>query len=101
MFLFIAIIGRGLVIAANAPTLFTRLLAGAITLIFFTYVFVNIGMVSGFLPVVGVPLPLISYGGISLVTILFGIGILMSIQTHRRRCKLKFLLTFKNYKKNL
>ena len=84
MFLFIAIIGRGLVIAANAPTLFTRLLAGAITLIFFTYVFVNIGMVSGILPVVGVPLPLISYGGTSLVTILFGIGILMSIQTHRR-----------------
>ena len=82
--LFVAIIGRGLVIAANAPTLFTRLLAGAITLIFFTYVFVNIGMVSGILPVVGVPLPLISYGGTSLVTILFGIGILMSIQTHRR-----------------
>ncbi len=84
MFLFMAIIGRGLVIAANAPTLFTRLLAGAISLIFFTYVFVNIGMVSGILPVVGVPLPLISYGGTSLVTILFGIGILMSIQTHRR-----------------
>ena len=84
MILFIAIIGRGLVIAANAPTLFTRLLAGAITLIFFTYVFVNIGMVSGILPVVGVPLPLISYGGTSLVTILFGVGILMSIQTHRR-----------------
>ncbi len=84
LFLFLAIIGRGLVIAANAPTLFTRLLAGAISLIFFTYVFVNIGMVSGILPVVGVPLPLISYGGTSLVTILFGIGILMSIQTHRR-----------------
>ena len=84
LFLFLAIIGRGLIIAANAPTLFTRLLAGAISLIFFTYVFVNIGMVSGILPVVGVPLPLISYGGTSLVTILFGIGILMSIQTHRR-----------------
>ncbi|MGH8677282.1 MAG: FtsW/RodA/SpoVE family cell cycle protein, partial [Burkholderiales bacterium] len=78
------VIGRGLVIAANAPTLFTRLLAGAITLTFFTYVFVNMGMVSGILPVVGVPLPLISYGGTSLVTILFGVGLLMSVQTHRR-----------------
>ena len=84
MFLFMAIIGRGLLIAGNAPTLFTRLLAGALSLIFFTYVFVNIGMVSGILPVVGVPLPLISYGGTSLVTILFGMGLLMSIQTHRR-----------------
>ena len=84
MALFLAIIARGLVISANAPTLFTRLLGGSISLIFFTYVFVNIGMVSGILPVVGVPLPLISYGGTSLVSILFGIGILMSIQTHRR-----------------
>lgn len=82
--LFVLVIGRGLVIAANAPTLFTRLLAGAITLTFFTYVFVNLGMVSGILPVVGVPLPLISYGGTSLVTILFGVGLLMSVQTHRR-----------------
>jgi rod shape determining protein RodA len=82
--LFLLVIGRGLVIAANAPTLFTRLLAGAITLTFFTYAFVNMGMVSGILPVVGVPLPLISYGGTSLVTILFGVGLLMSIQTHRR-----------------
>jgi rod shape determining protein RodA len=82
--LFILVIGRGLYIAAGAPTLFTRLVAGAVTLTFFTYVFVNIGMVSGILPVVGVPLPLISYGGTSLVTILFGIGLLMSIQTHRR-----------------
>jgi rod shape determining protein RodA len=64
--------------------LFTRLLAGAITLTFFTYAFVNMGMVSGILPVVGVPLPLISYGGTSLVTILFGVGLLMSIHTHRR-----------------
>jgi rod shape determining protein RodA len=82
--LFMLVIGRGLVIAANAPTLFTRLLAGAVTLTFFTYAFVNMGMVSGILPVVGVPLPLISYGGTSLVTILFGIGLLMSIHTHRR-----------------
>ena len=68
LMLFLLVIGRGLVIAANAPTLFTRLLAGAITLTFFTYAFVNMGMVSGILPVVGVPLPLISYGGTSLVT---------------------------------
>lgn len=84
LILFLLVIGRGLVIAANAPTLFTRLVAGAITLTFFTYVFVNVGMVSGILPVVGVPLPLISYGGTSLVTILFGVGLLMSIHTHRR-----------------
>ncbi len=84
IFLFMLVIARGLVIAANAPTLFTRLLAGALTLTFFTYAFVNMGMVSGILPVVGVPLPLISYGGTSLVTILFGVGLLMSIQTHRR-----------------
>ncbi len=82
--LFLLVIGRGLVIAANAPTMFTRLLAGAIALTFFTYAFVNMGMVSGILPIVGVPLPLISYGGTSLVTILFGIGLLMSIHTHRR-----------------
>ncbi|HZP93318.1 MAG TPA: rod shape-determining protein RodA [Burkholderiales bacterium] len=82
--LFLLVIARGLVITANAPTLFTRLLAGAVTLTFFTYAFVNMGMVSGVLPVVGVPLPLISYGGTSLVTILFGIGLLMSIHTHRR-----------------
>lgn len=84
MVLFLLVIGRGLVIAANAPTLFTRLLAGAVTLTFFTYAFVNMGMVAGILPVVGVPLPLISYGGTSLVTILFGVGLLMSIHTHRR-----------------
>ena len=84
MVLFLLVVGRGLVIAANAPTLFTRLLAGAITLTFFTYAIVNMGMVSGILPVVGVPLPLISYGGTSLVTILFGVGLLMSIHTHRR-----------------
>ena len=82
--LFMLLIGRGLVIAANAPTLFARLLAGGVTLTFFTYVFVNMGMVGGLLPVVGVPLPLISYGGTSLVTLMFGIGLLMSIRTHRR-----------------
>ena len=63
---------------------FTRLLAGSLVLTFFVYVFVNIGMVTGILPVVGVPLPLISYGGTSMVTLLAGFGILMSIQTHRK-----------------
>ncbi|MDD5175464.1 MAG: rod shape-determining protein RodA [Sterolibacterium sp.] len=77
------LIGRGMMIAANAPTLFTRLLAGSITLIFFTYAFVNMGMVSGILPVVGIPLPFISYGGTSLTTLFLGIGILMSIHKHR------------------
>ncbi|HEY3431307.1 MAG TPA: rod shape-determining protein RodA [Rhodocyclaceae bacterium] len=77
------LIARGLMIAGNAPTLFTRLLAGAITLIFFTYAFVNMGMVSGILPVVGVPLPFISYGGTALVTLFFGIGILMSVHKNR------------------
>ena len=71
---------RGLSIAAAAPTLGTRLLAGAITMIFFTYAFVNMGMVSGILPVVGVPLPFISYGGTALVTLCVGVGMLMSIQ---------------------
>ncbi len=77
--IYLLLIARGLTIAANAPTLFTRLLAGAITLMFFTYAFVNMGMVSGILPVVGVPLPFISYGGTALVTLFLGIGILMSI----------------------
>jgi rod shape determining protein RodA len=84
LFLYTALITRGLMIAANAPTFFSRLLAGAITLTFFTYVFVNVGMVSGILPVVGVPLPLISYGGTALVTLCIGFGILMSIQKHRK-----------------
>ena len=84
LLLFLLVITRGLVITANAPTLFTRLLAGSITLTFFTYAFVNMGMVSGILPVVGVPLPLISYGGTALVTLCLGFGILMSIQTHRQ-----------------
>jgi rod shape determining protein RodA len=84
MFLYLLLIGRGLVIAASAPTFFTRLLAGAITLIFFTYAFVNMGMVSGILPVVGVPLPFLSYGGTALVTLGLGSGILMSIHRHRK-----------------
>ena len=81
---FIFLIGRGLMIAADAPTVFTRLLAGAITLSFFTYAFVNMGMVSGILPVVGVPLPFISYGGTAMVTLGLGLGILMSIAKSRR-----------------
>jgi len=84
LLLFTVIIARGLVIAADAQSMFTRLLAGSITLTFFTYAFVNMGMVSGILPVVGVPLPLISYGGTSLVTLMIGFGILMSIQTHKK-----------------
>jgi len=82
--LFFALIKRGLAISASAPNLFTRLLGASVTMIFFTYAFVNIGMVSGLLPVVGVPLPFISYGGTALVTLGFGAGILMSIHRHRR-----------------
>lgn len=81
--LYLALIGRGFYIAAGAATFFGRLLAGAITLSFFTYAFVNMGMVSGILPVVGVPLPLVSYGGTALVTLFLGLGILMSIHRHR------------------
>ncbi len=82
--LYSALIFRGLVIAANAPSYFSRLLAGSITLIFFTYAFVNMGMVSGILPVVGVPLPFMSYGGTALVTLGIGAGILMSVQRHKK-----------------
>ena len=81
---FIFLIFRGLAIASDAPTLFSRLLAGAITLIFFTYAFVNMGMVSGILPVVGVPLPFISYGGTAMVTLGLGLGILLSISRAKR-----------------
>jgi rod shape determining protein RodA len=81
---FIALILRGLAIALDAPTLFSRLLAGSIAMIFFTYAFVNMGMVSGILPVVGVPLPFISYGGTAMVTLGFALGILMSIANARR-----------------
>ncbi len=80
--LYLAIIARGLYIAAVSNDMFTRLLAGSITLTFFVYVFVNIGMVSGILPVVGVPLPLVSLGGTSIVTLMLGFGILMSIHSH-------------------
>ena len=81
---FVFLILRGLFIALDAPTLFSRLLAGSVTLIFFTYAFVNMGMVSGILPVVGVPLPFISYGGTAMVTLGMGLGILMSIAKARR-----------------
>ncbi|MCB4360134.1 rod shape-determining protein RodA [Quatrionicoccus australiensis] len=87
LFLYTMLIGRGLMIASAAPTLFSRLLAGAITLGFFTYAFINMGMVSGILPVVGVPLPFMSYGGTALVTLFLGIGMLMSIHTHRMLVK--------------
>ncbi len=79
------LIARGLAIAANAPNLFSRLLAGAITMTLFTYAFVNMGMVGGVLPVVGVPLPFVSYGGTALTTLCLGVGILMSIGRYRLR----------------
>ena len=82
--IYLYIIFRGLTIAYQAQSGFTRLLAGSLTLTFFVYVLVNIGMVSGLLPVVGVPLPLVSYGGTSMVTLMSGFGILMSIHTHRK-----------------
>ncbi|WP_019142174.1 rod shape-determining protein RodA [Noviherbaspirillum massiliense] len=84
LILYLLLISRGLIISANAPTFFARLLAGAITMIFFTYAFVNMGMVSGILPVVGVPLPFFSYGGTALATLGLGAGMLMSIQRHRK-----------------
>lgn len=84
LLVYLLLIARGLVITVQAQTLFGKLLAGALTMTFFVYVFVNIGMVSGLLPVVGVPLPFISYGGTSLVTLLSGFGVLMSIHTHRK-----------------
>jgi rod shape determining protein RodA len=82
--LYLLLIARGLVIAANAATVFARLLAGAISLMFFTYAFVNMGMVSGILPVVGVPLPFLSYGGTALLTLFIGAGILMSVHRYRK-----------------
>jgi len=84
LLVYLAVVMRGLWIAVNAEHAFTKLLAGSITLTFFVYAFVNIGMVSGILPVVGVPLPLVSYGGTSMVTLMAGFGILMAISTHRR-----------------
>lgn len=82
--IYVLIILRGMLIAIRARDNFCRLLAGSLTLTFFIYIFVNIGMVSGLLPVVGVPLPLVSYGGTSIVTLLASFGILMSISTHQR-----------------
>ena len=82
--LYLYIVVRGLIIAYQAQTTFTRVLAGSLVLTFMVYIVVNIGMVSGLLPVVGVPLPLVSYGGTSLVTLMVAFGILMSIQTHRK-----------------
>ncbi|HQS33753.1 rod shape-determining protein RodA, partial [Polaromonas sp.] len=84
IFAFLFLILRGMAIALEAPTLFSRLLAGALTMIFFTYAFVNMGMVSGILPVVGVPLPFISYGGTAMVTLGLAIGMLMSIAKSKR-----------------
>ena len=82
--IYLFIIGRGIMIAINAQDLFSRLLASSISLTFFVYVFVNIAMTTGLLPVVGIPLPLISSGGTSMLTIMVGLGMLMSVQTHRR-----------------
>ncbi|MES2684006.1 MAG: rod shape-determining protein RodA [Pseudomonadota bacterium] len=84
LMLYIAIVGRGLFIALRGHDSFQRLLAGALSLTFFIYVFINMGMVMGLMPVVGVPLPLFSYGGTSAVTLLAGFGMLMSIHTHRK-----------------
>jgi len=81
---YLLVIMRGLLIAAQAQDSYTRLLGGSLIMTFFIYIFVNIGMVTGLLPVVGVPLPLISYGGTSMVTLMAGFGILMSIHTHRK-----------------
>ncbi|HFE37448.1 MAG TPA: rod shape-determining protein RodA [Gammaproteobacteria bacterium] len=82
--IYLGIVFRGLIIAYQAQTTFTRVLAGSLVLTFVVYITVNIGMVSGLLPVVGVPLPLVSYGGTSMVTLMFAFGILMSIHTHRK-----------------
>jgi rod shape determining protein RodA len=84
LFIYLFIVLRGLQIATRAQDSYSRLLAGSLSLSFFIYVFVNVGMVSGILPVVGVPLPLISYGGTSMVTLMAAFGILMSIHSHRR-----------------
>ncbi len=84
IFIFMAIIGRGLYITMHAQDTFNRLLAGSLTLTFFVSFFVNMGMVTGILPVAGLPLPLVSYGGSSMMTLMVSFGILMSIQTHRK-----------------
>jgi rod shape determining protein RodA len=87
LLLYTALIARGLFIAANGATLFARLLAGSLTMAFFTYAFVNVGMVSGILPVVGVPLPFMSYGGTALTTLGIAIGLIMSVGRHKRLIK--------------
>ncbi|WP_300381788.1 FtsW/RodA/SpoVE family cell cycle protein, partial [uncultured Alcanivorax sp.] len=84
LMVYLVIVGRGFFISWQAQDTFSRLFASSLTMTFFIYIFVNIGMVSGLLPVVGVPLPLISYGGTSIVTLLASFGMLMSIHTHRR-----------------
>ena len=84
LLLYVLLIGRALAITMNASTMFTRLVSGAITLMFFTYAFVNMAMVSGLLPVVGVPLPLVSFGGTALISLFIGLGILMSVQANRK-----------------
>lgn len=82
--LYLLFIGRCFIIAANATTLFSRLMAGSMTLMFFTYAFVNMGMVTGILPVVGVPLPFMSFGGTALMTLFIAVGIMMSVTSHRK-----------------
>ncbi len=87
LLLYIAIILRGLYIASQAKDTFNRLIAGALTLTFFVYLFINAGMISGLLPVVGVPLPLVSYGGTSIITLMAGFGMIMSVYNHRKLLK--------------
>ncbi len=84
LLLYTLVIARGLYIAAQAQENFTRLTAASLVMTLFVYVFVNIGMVSGLLPVVGLPLPMLSYGGSSMVTLMISFGILMSIHTHKK-----------------
>jgi rod shape determining protein RodA len=84
LILYLLLIGRGIILSVQAQDTFGRLLSGSITFTFFVYVFVNMGMVSGILPVVGVPLPFVSYGGTSVITLFIGFGVLMSVRTHRR-----------------
>ena len=87
LLLYSAIILRGILISLRAQSMFGRLLAGSFTLTFFVYIFVNLGMVSGMLPVVGVPLPMVSYGGTAIVTLLLGFGMLMAISTEEKRMR--------------
>ena len=83
MFIYACLLMRALYIAFSHPDVYSRLLAGALAMSFFVYIFVNVGMVGGILPVVGVPLPFISYGGTAIVTLMAGFGLLMSIHTHK------------------